>query len=150
MSARLFAAAVVACLLSLPARALDVQPGLWQDTETGETNGQKDAPRVSTDCITPEDAKDIVKTAQAQMQESMKAQAQQCSKLNLQEKGNTVLFEMKCGDPKQGSIDMAMTFTVHSPQRTSSVAKSTISMMGQKMVSTITTESKWLANECKK
>ncbi len=149
-SIRLFAAIAVTGLLTLPARALEVQPGLWQDTETGETNGKKDPPKVTTDCIKPEDAKDIVKNAQAQMKESMKDQAQQCSKLNIQENGNAVLFEMKCGDPKQGAIDMIMTLTVHSPQHTSTIGKSTMTFMGQKMVSTMTTDSKWVAKDCKK
>ena len=57
---------------------------------------------------------------------------------------------MSCGDPKQGAIELTMTYTVHSPQHTSSVTKSTMSMMGQKIVSNLTTESKWLAAACKK
>jgi hypothetical protein len=133
-----------------PALALDIQPGLWQDTETGETNGKPVPRQVSTECVSPADAKDIVQRARADLQASMKDQAQHCSKLDIRQDGNVVTFEMKCGDPKQGSIDAAMVMTVHSPQHMTSVAKTTMSIMGQTMISNTTTESKWIAATCKK
>ena len=134
-------------LAAYPAHAAnEIQPGLWQETETSEVNGKMEAPKVSTDCVSPEDAKDPVKQVQA----SMKDQAQQCKKLNVRQNGNVILFEMNCGDPNQGSIELMMTYTIHSPQRTSSIAKSTMSMMGKKIVSNVATESKWLAAACKK
>lgn len=145
--------ALIAALLSTapPARASnDIQPGLWQDTETGDVNGKPMPPKVSTDCVSPADAKDIAKRAQAEMQKSMKEQAQQCSQLAVKETGNTILFEMKCGDPKQGAIDVTAVITVESPQRTTNVTKSTMSFMGQKMVSNMRTDSKWIAAACKK
>jgi hypothetical protein len=69
-----FALVAFTCLLvALPARAAnDIQPGLWQDTETGEVNGQKQPPKVTTECSKPEEAKDIVKKARAEMQASAK------------------------------------------------------------------------------
>jgi hypothetical protein len=138
---------LVGAMIANPARAAnEIQPGLWQDTETGDVNGKQTPPKVSTDCVKPEDAKDPAKMIQA----SMKDQAQQCSKFNVRETGNVILFEMQCGDPKQGAIDMTMTYTVHSPQHTSSTGRSTMTMLGQKTVSTLTTESKWLAAACKK
>ena len=133
-----------------PAIALDIQPGLWQDTETGDVNGKPIPAKVSTDCVAPADAKDTVKRAQTEMQASMKDQAQQCSKLDVRENGNVITFEMKCGDPKQGSIEATMVMTIQSPQHTSSVTKTTMSFMGQKMVSNLTTDSKWVAAACKK
>jgi hypothetical protein len=139
------------CLFALPVRAAnDIQPGLWQDTETGEVNSKAMPPKVSTDCVTPADAKDIVKRAQAEMQASMKDQAQQCSKLDIRQNGDVVTFEMKCGDPKQGSIDVAMVMTILSPQHTTSVTKTTMNFMGQKMASNLTTDSKWIGATCKK
>ncbi len=138
-------------LLGAPARALEVQPGLWQDTETAVLNGQAQPPEVMTDCIKPEDAKDIVKTAQAQMKERVKDQPQQCSKVDIKQNGNVILFEMKCGDPKQAiEVTMTMTMTVNSPQSTTSVVKSTMSMGGQTMVISGKTESKWIAASCDK
>jgi hypothetical protein len=133
-----------------PALALDIQPGLWQDTETGEVNGKAVPPKTSTDCVSPQDATDIVKRAQTEMQASMKEQAQQCSKLDVRQNGNVITFEMKCGDPKQGSIEAAMVMTIQSQQHTTSVTKTTMNFMGQKMVSNHTTDSKWVAAACKK
>ena len=69
------------------------------------------------------------------MQAEMQKNAQQCSKISVQEYGNVILFEMKCGDPKQGAIEMTLTYTLHSPQHASSVAKTTMTIMGQKLTS---------------
>jgi len=148
LSASLARAIACVCLIAAhPAQAAnEIQSGLWQDTETGDVNGKPNPPKVTADCVKPEDAKDPVKMIQA----SFKDQAQQCKKLSVTQNGNVILFEMQCGDPKQGSIEMTMTYTVHSPQHTSSAAKSTMSIMGQKTVSTLTTDSKWLAATCKK
>jgi Protein of unknown function (DUF3617) len=140
----------IGLVVSSPAHALDIQPGLWQDTETGEVNGKPIPRKVSTDCVTPADAKDIVERAQAELRKSMKDQTQKCSKLGIRQNGNVVTFEMKCGDPKQGSIDATTVITIHSPQHTTNVAKSTMNFIGQKIVSTITTDSKWIAAACKK
>jgi hypothetical protein len=57
---------------------------------------------------------------------------------------------MKCGDAKLGSIDATTVITIESPRHTVNVAKSTIEFLGQKMVSTITTDSKRIAAVCKK
>lgn len=133
-----------------PAHALDIQPGLWQDTETGEANGKPIPRKVTTNCVTPDEAKDVVNRAQAELQKSTKGQAQKCEKLDIRQNGNVITFEIKCGDPEQGSIDATTVITIQSPQHTTNVAKSTINFMGQKMVSTITTDSKWIAAACKK
>ena len=137
-------------VVAAPARALDIAPGLWQDTETGEVNGKSVPQKVTTNCVTPEDAKDVVKQAQAELEKSTKDQAVKCSKLGIRQNGNVVTFEMKCGDAKQGSIDATTVITIESPQHTTNVAKSTIDFLGQKTVSTITTDSRWIAAECKK
>jgi hypothetical protein len=138
---------LLALLVAHPAFAAnEIQPGLWQDTEISTVSGKAEPPKTSTNCVTAADAQDPVKL----IKDGMKDQAGQCSKFNVQTNGNVILFEMNCGDPKQGSLEMTMTYTVHSPQHTSSTAKSTMSMMGQKIASSITTESKWLAAACKK
>lgn len=135
---------------AVPARALDIQPGLWQDTETGEVNGKPVPRKVATNCVAPTEAKDIVERARAALQKSMKDQAAKCSKLDIRQNGNVVTFEMKCGDAKQGSIDATTVITIESPQHTTNVAKSSIEFLGQKTVSTITTDSRWIAAACKK
>jgi hypothetical protein len=134
-----------AVMFAFDARAIDLQPGLWQDTETGEVNGKPMPPKVSTDCMTPEEAKDPVKSAQA----ALKEQQAECSKADVKQNGNLITFEMKCGNPQQGSIDITVAYTILSPQHTTSVAKSTMNFGGQKMTSNITTDSKWVG-ACKK
>src|SRR6185437_3094635 len=56
-------------LVAPSAFALKLKPGLWQDTETGTTNGQPKPPEVSTDCLSPEEAADPVKAALANMKD---------------------------------------------------------------------------------
>ncbi|HEX5213534.1 MAG TPA: DUF3617 family protein [Pseudolabrys sp.] len=140
-------------LLAGPAFALEIQPGLWQDAETAEINGKVYPPEIMTDCVSPEDAKDIVKAAQAQMKASiMDDQPQGCGKLDIKQNGNVMVVEMKCDDPKQGAIDvsMSMTVTVNSPQSMTRVKKSTMRVGGQTMAVSATTESKWLSASCDK
>lgn len=130
-----------------PARAAnEIQPGLWQDVEISTVNGKREPAKASTNCVTPQDAQDPVKM----IKDQMKDQTQQCKKFNVQTNGNVVLLEMVCGSSDQGAIELTMTYTVHSPQSTSSVTKSTMSMMGQKIVSTLSTELIWMAAACKK
>jgi len=143
----------IAVLLAGPAYAIEIQPGLWQEAETAEINGKVYPPEVMTDCIKPEDAKDIVTAAQAQMKASvLNDQLQGCSKPDVQQNGDVMLLEMKCDDPKRGAIEvsMSMTFTVHSPQSMTRVKRSAMRLGGLTMVVSATTESKWLSASCEK
>jgi Protein of unknown function (DUF3617) len=133
-----------------PAHALEIQPGLWQDTVTGEANGKPMPRRVSTNCVTPEDAKDTVERAKENLKKSMQGQADKCSKLDIRQDGNVITFEMKCGGGKEGSVEATTVITIHSPRHTTNVADASIAFMGQKMVSHVTTDSKWLRPKCDK
>jgi hypothetical protein len=136
----------VCTLAAAPAHAAnELQPGLWQDTESGEANGKPIPPKVTTSCVTPEDARDPVKM----LQDEMKKEAQECSKTNIKQNGNVILFEMKCGDPKQMEIEMTLTYTVHSPQHSSSIGKTTMTIVGRKLTSTTVSDGKWIAEKCK-
>ncbi len=126
--------------------ANEIQPGLWQDMETSVVNGKAEPPKTSANCVTAADAQDPVKM----IKDQMKDQTQQCKKFNVQTNGNVVLLEMVCGSSDQGAIELSMTYTVHSARSTSSVTTSTMSMMGQKIVSKLSTESIWMAAACKK
>ncbi len=136
--------------LSAPAYAIDLEPGLWQDIVMGETNGKPMPRRVSTNCVTPEDAKDTVERAKENLKKSMQGHADKCSKLDIRQNGNVITFEMKCGGGKQGSVEATTVITVHSPRHTTNVADASIAFMGQKMVSHVTTDSKWLGSKCDK
>ena len=109
MSFRAFAlVAAVALMAVLPARAaIQFQPGLWQETESGSENGDAAKPTTSTDCMTPEDAEDPIKAFT-----TLKDQAGgHCKTINVKQNGNTINVVMSCGDGKQMSMDMQVTYT---------------------------------------
>ena len=142
------AAALGAALAATPAlAAMELEPGTWQDTETGSENGQPAKPEVSTDCMTPEDARDPMK-ALAKMKEG--DGANQCKTLDIQQNGNVVTLKMVCGDDKQGKMEMAGTFTFIDRRHYKTSMQSTISFGGQKMTSDKQVDSKWIAAACQK
>lgn len=136
---------LVAFAATLPARAaVQLEPGLWQDTETGLQNGKPAKPEVSTDCLSAEEARDPVKTILND------TEGQQCETLNVKENGNTVAVEMKCGDPKKTWIEIDMTINFLSARHYKGAIKSLVIFGGQKVISEKTIDSKWLAASCKK
>jgi len=48
---------VAPIVTSSPSRAIELQPGLWQETEVGSENGKPASPKAEMTCMTPEDAK---------------------------------------------------------------------------------------------
>jgi len=144
---------IAACTLLLaalafaaPARAaIELDPGQWQDTETGTENGKPAKPEVTTECMEPEEAKDPVKALMA-----MKGQSDgQCKTMDVKQSGNTVSFVMQCGDPKQMSFDIAATYTFHSPKHYSGTLKSIVILAGKKTTADKKVDSIWLG-ACKK
>lgn len=135
------------CLLAAsPARAaIELEPGQWQDTETGTENGQPAKPEVTTECMKPEEAKDPVKALLAMKSEG----AGQCKTLDVKQSGNTVSFVMQCGDPKQMSFDIAATYTFLDRRNYTGTMKSTVVLAGQKTTADKKIVSKWIG-ACKK
>jgi hypothetical protein len=133
-------------LLATPAFAApELEPGEWQDTETGTENGQPAKAQVTTGCMTPEDAKDPVKALMAERAQ----QAGQCKTFDVKPNGNTVTFTMQCGDAKQMSFDIAGTMTFLDRKHYTGEMKSTVIFSGQKMTSDKKIDSKWIG-ACKK
>jgi hypothetical protein len=134
------------CLFAAaPARAaMSLEPGEWEDTETGTENGQPIEAEVTRDCMSAEEASDPAKALTA-----MKDAAGQCRKFDFQEKGNVLSIVMQCGDPAQMSIDMVATYTIVSPRHYTGTVKSTVSFAGRKTTSDKKIESKWIG-ACKK
>lgn len=137
---------LAAVTLAAPARAaIELDPGEWQDTETGTENGEAVKPEVNSDCLSSEEAKDPVKSLMA-----MKGQSDgQCKTMDVKQSGNTVSFVMQCGDPKQMSFDIAATYIFIDRRHYTGTMKSTITMAGQKTTSDKKIESKWIG-ACKK
>lgn len=143
------AAALATTLTAAPAfAAIELEPGTWQDTESGTENGKPAKPEVSTDCMTAEDAKDPMKSL-AKMKEG--EAAGQCKTLDVHQNGNVVLLKMRCGDAKQGmTVEMSGSFTFIDRRHYKTSMQSTISFGGQKMTSDKQVDSKWVAAACKK
>lgn len=146
--AALMASLLTAGLLAAsPVRAaIELEPGMWQDTETGMENGKPAKPEVTTDCMTPEDAKDP-------MQSLAKMQAEgagKCETLDIKPNGNVVSLTMKCGDDKQGAVEISGTFTFIDRKHYTTSMKSVVSFGGQKMTADKEIDSKWIGAACKK
>lgn len=80
--------------------AIELQPGLWQEVETGEENGQPVDPETSTSCMTPEEAKFPEKGLAAP-----KEAKDQCKSYDVKKTATTLTFRMQCGS-KDFSIDI--------------------------------------------
>jgi hypothetical protein len=142
------AAALAGAFAVAPAfAAIELEPGTWQDSETGTENGQPAKSAVSTDCMTAEDARDPVK-AIANMKEG--EGASQCKTLDIQQTGNVISLKMQCGDAKQGMMELAGTYTFVDRRHYTTSMKTAISFGGQTMTSDKQVDSKWLAAACKK
>ena len=147
MNRTLRTAAVAGLLMMLiaPARAAhELDPGLWQLTETGSENGNPVKPEVSTDCLSPEDARDPVKTILKD------TEGRQCDTLNVKENGNTAAVEMKCVDSSKMRIEIDMTITFDNARHYSGTTRSLVTFGGQKIASEKTVDAKWLAAVCRK
>lgn len=130
--------------LAVPAAAVDLEPGEWQDTETGTEDGKPFEARVTTDCMSAEEAKDPVKALAA-----MKDTGGQCSKFDVKESGKTVTLAMVCGDAKQMSIDIVASYTFLDRRNYTGTMKTTMTIAGQTSSSNTKVVSKWIG-ACKK
>lgn len=120
--------------------AIELDPGQWQDTETGDEDGKPVKPEVTSDCMSPEEAKDPVK----QLAVMKEASASQCQKLDFKESGNTVSIVMLCGDPKEMRIDLTGTYTFIDRRNYTGTMKSVITIAGKTATANKTVVSKWL------
>jgi hypothetical protein len=127
------------------ASALEIEPGEWQTTDTSTVNGKAEKPEVSTDCVTPEEARDPMKA----LTEMQKQEGQECRRMDAKQSGNTVSFVMQCGDAEKGSVDMEMTFTFDGTRHYTGSYKSEMSLGGQKMTSSGTVDAHWVGAVCK-
>ncbi|HET6493508.1 MAG TPA: DUF3617 family protein [Burkholderiales bacterium] len=128
----------------LPARAaVQLEPGLWQDTETDLENGKPAKPEVHTNCMSQEEARDPLKTILKDFE------GQKCDALNVKENGSTVTVEAKCGDPKQMRMELDMIIKFITTQHYTGTMKSLVIFRGQRVASERTIDSKWIATSCK-
>jgi len=141
--ARAFIVIAAIGAMAAPARGVQLEPGLWQDVETGKDNGKTTKPEVHTTCMSPEEARDPVKTI---LKDS---EGQKCDKYDVKENGNTVTAEIRCGDPKEMRMEIDMTINFASTKHYYGTMKSLVIFKGIKSTSEATINSTWLSASCK-
>lgn len=120
--------------------AFEIEPGQWENTETSDIDGKPGKPELSTDCVTPQDARDPLKALSGMQAQS----GSKCKMADVKQSGNVVSFAMTCGDPKVGSIDMTASFTFENSRHYIGALTSVMSIAGQKTTSKMTIDAKWL------
>jgi hypothetical protein len=112
----------VACFLAATgARAeTQLQPGLWQETETGSENDQPAKVETSSRCMTAEEAKQPSKAIVFDQ-----IIRQKCEVLELNRTGDDLAFRMQCGT-KGFAVNMGANFTIHTPQHYSGAIKASL------------------------
>lgn len=143
---RIAAAVAVFCLFAMPAyAAIQLDPGEWQDTETGTENGAPVKPEATTSCMTAAEAKDVVK-ALTKLQETA---GQKCKALNVKESGKVLTFDMECGEPKTMLIAISMNITFLNSRHYTGTLKSNVTYAGKTIATDKQLDSKWIGATCK-
>jgi hypothetical protein len=128
------------CLLAVPARAMPLEPGEWQGTETGTENGEAAKPETTTGCVTSADTKDLVKTLS-----SLKEIAgNKCKAVQLQDNGSKLTFKLECGASDVLSIVVDTTINFDNSRHYSGTVKSTVRIAGKATSSDKQFDSKWI------
>ena len=141
------ALAAVLLIAAMPARAaMQLEPGEWQDTETGTEDGKPVPPEVATGCMTADDAKDVAK-ALTRLQETA---GKKCKAMHVKDNGNTLSFDMECGDATTMLIAVTMNLTFENSRHYTGTIKSNVAYGGKTIASDKQLDSKWIAAACKK
>jgi Protein of unknown function (DUF3617) len=120
--------------------ALEIEPGQWESSETSDVDGKPGQPELSTDCVTPDDARDPVKALSSMQGET----DSKCQVFDVKQAGNVVSFVMKCDDPKEGSIEMMARFTFQNSRHYTGALTSVMAIAGHKTTSNMTVDAKWI------
>jgi Protein of unknown function (DUF3617) len=137
------AAFVAAFLLAAPTARAEValQPGLWQETETGSENNQPAKTETSTRCMTAEEARQPSKAVV--FDETLR---KHCKALDYKRTEDNLSLRLQCGS--QGfTVNIGATFTFHSPQHYSGLMKVAIQVATMKFTADKTIDAKRIG-EC--
>ncbi len=146
MLCRLLLIAVSATFLALagvPAKAVDLQPGLWEVSSKSERGGVVKARPTKTRCITPEQAREFVNRTPYEKTGTNES----CKSADLKQAGNTMSWRIQC----TGKLPMetSASYTFDNPQHYTAVFKTTVTVMGKTTSSTLTVQGRRLG-ECPK
>lgn len=104
-----------------PARgSVELQPGLWQETEIGTENSRPANIETTTRCMTAEEAKQPGKAVV--FDDEVR---RHCRVLELTRLGDALSFRMQCGTGDV-AVNMGANFTLHTPQHYSGTIKASL------------------------
>jgi Protein of unknown function (DUF3617) len=140
-----YALFVAAFFLPAPAARAEVtlQPGLWQETETGSENNQPARSETSTRCMTAEEARQPSKAVV--FDEVLRTH---CKALDYKRTEDNLSLRLQCGAPGF-TVNVGATFSFHSPQHYSGLMKVAIQLATMKFTADKTIDAKRIG-ECKK
>lgn len=123
---------------SLPAWALEVKPGLWEQVIISDA-GTAETPQSMTDqhCMSEEDAKDPEAAFRRDFSEAG------FTDVEYTQNGNTINAAASHASGGQ-DVELKITITRHSDEHTSS----TTEVISNSASSTTTQESRWIAEDC--
>jgi hypothetical protein len=137
-------------LATLPARAeIKLDPGTWQQVESGTENGEPAKPVTYTDCLTPEEARDPVKSI-SNLKDMGELIGKRCKELQVHRDADTISVDFSCGDEKTTFIGINLAFKFIDARHYSGRVKSTFVFKGKKTATDKTIQATWLNGECKK
>ena len=128
-----------------PATAIELQPGQWQEVETGTEDGKPVPPETSTSCMTAEEAKNPL--VGLSPEKEMKGQ---CKTYDVKQSASGLSLRWVCGDPKQMAMDIVASFIFASARSYSGAMKSSVTLMGKTTTTDKKIEAKWVSAQCKK
>ena len=140
-----YALFVIAFLLAAPPVRAEValQPGLWQETETGSENNQPAKTETSTRCMTAEEAKQPSKAVV--FDEVLR---QHCKALDYKRSGDEISLRMQCGT-QRFAVDVNARFTLHTPQHYSGTLRASLTLGPMTLTADKMIDAKRIG-ECKK
>jgi len=143
----LFALLVFAATPSV-ATAVELQPGLWQDTETGTENGKPAPPATFTNCLTLDETKNLIRGFSPEKE--VKALRGRCKTLDAKQTAAGFSMRVQCGDPEEFALDVTANYTFTGPQSYTATMKSIVTTMGAASVMDKKIEGRWVSANCKR
>ena len=143
MAFRIAAVAPAVVAATAAFAAVELQPGQWQEIETGTENGKPAKTETTTSCMSADEAKDPLKGMVFDKQAK-----DACKTLEAKRTGGGISFRMQCKG-EGFDMDIAAEMTFHTPQSYTGVIKSSVKMGATTVVSDKKVEAKRIG-ECKK
>jgi uncharacterized protein DUF3617 len=136
-------ATLILAISSLPTRAVELQPGLWEVSGKKESNGVITQRPTRTQCITPEKAKEV--SSRTSIELSVSRGGESCKTVDSKKTDTGITWRMQCA----GLITAEQTGSVvlDSPHHYTILFKTTATVGRRTLTSTLTTEGRRIG-EC--